>query len=110
MATTSRASRRRLRGDLECSDRIALSLQREAALRSLRIGRGDRGIGRSIDEDLSRRGHSGEPGGGIRDIADRGEVLEASAADIPDVLLAARDADADLKRILDGIGVVDRFE
>jgi len=54
------------------------------------------GPGRSVHDRLARSGADSQPRHCVGDFADRGEVLEAAAADVATELLAGRDPDADL--------------
>src|SRR2546430_2307650 len=93
---TAEGTRRLVDPDAEGIDLRTLSLQLE------RIGLGV-GIGTSqgaergrAHDDLAAASRGLEPGGRIRDVPDRREVLEASPTDVAHVLLAAADPHPDV--------------
>ena len=63
------------------------------------VPRGDSVIGGRIYQELPGSSLAGEPCGNVGDVAQRGEVFEASAADVAHELLAARDPDTDIEPI-----------
>ena len=95
--TPQRIGRASLDTDSKTLDRGPLSLELKASGFGARVGARDGLVGSRAHEDLSATGRRLEASGRIRDVTDGGEVLEAAAADVADVLLTGADPDADLQ-------------
>ena len=75
----------------------SLALQIEEPSLSVRIASGDRSIHRAAAKDVTPSGDRLKPGGGVRDVAERCEILEAAVSHVSHVLLSGADADANLE-------------
>src|SRR4030088_2970536 len=85
--------------DQERGNRLRLSLERKLEVLSAGTGIDCRTVCGCAQHDLAAFRFRLKTSSGVGHVAERGEVLEAAATDVADVLLAGTDADTDIEPV-----------